>query len=261
MAIYGGTENVLYIFSGRKNGMYTLRQRVSGVDFCSDFYIKTLAKDADKAEKKAWEYFQAHCPVEQGWIFEGHADFDLSEWSKGKSVWMTQVMTAIENGVWPFGKFAGEEFETTEDGYIKWWAKKEIFEGTKEHEQALIARCRGIADERGIFEAEKLQQKKWAEEKANSEHIGTVGERQKFTAKMLFNKDFETQFGTSWVWNFRDSDGNKVVYFGQSDFDGVARGEEVTFMARVKAHEEYRDEKQTIITRPTKCKRVETDNG
>lgn len=249
--------NVVYISSGKKNGMYTLRERIARPRYVADHYIKTLAKDPTLAEQKAQEYFQKYYASQSDWKLDGFADFDLDEWGHGKSVAVMQALRMIEKDIWPFGKHMGRTISETPDDYILWWAKKEIWPDMREHESALISRCKGIADERGLFKVEEEKLKKLAEAKAISQYVGNLDERIGFKVKLLFIKSFDTQFGTSYVYKFQDGAGNKIVYFGTISFDNAKEGDVVSFVARVKDHQEYLGEKQTIITRPTKAKRIQ----
>ena len=47
----------VYISSGKKNAMYTLRSMRSGNGFRADNYIMNLARDPKKAETKARDWF------------------------------------------------------------------------------------------------------------------------------------------------------------------------------------------------------------
>lgn len=85
-----------------------------------------------------------------------------------------------------------------------------------------------------------------------SVYLGTVGERQEFTAVLAFCRGFDTDFGTTYINKLVDAAGNVIVYKGSKDFrdEGVAIGDTLTFAGTVKAHTEYQDIKQTQVSRP-----------
>lgn len=101
---------------------------------------------------------------------------------------------------------------------------------------------------------------KWAERDAKSEHVGTVGERRKFTATLAFFTYFDTAYGTKYVHVFRDDEDNVIVQKGASL--GVEKGEKAVFHARIKEHGERNGVKQTIVERVTKLEIItEEPNG
>lgn len=90
---------------------------------------------------------------------------------------------------------------------------------------------------------------------STSTWIGEVGEKIKGIKVKLINKySFETRHGMSTVYNFEDKEGNVLVWFS-STIQQVEPGEWYTIKyGTVKDHSEYKDVKQTILTR---CKLVE----
>tara|TARA_B100000519_G_scaffold142412_1_gene123451 strand:+ start:3228 stop:4076 length:849 start_codon:yes stop_codon:yes gene_type:complete len=86
--------------------------------------------------------------------------------------------------------------------------------------------------------------------KRHKSHVGTVGAKIEVQARHIGSFSYETQWGTSWVRKFEDTDGNLLVWFTGSspkwftkDFNGVLK-------ATVKDHGQRDGEAQTIITRP-----------
>ena len=82
---------------------------------------------------------------------------------------------------------------------------------------------------------------------ANTNHVGTVGERRDFDLTAERTHSFDGQFGTTYITIFRDADNNVIVYKGSIAFE---RGEKVRGKATVKAHELRESVPQTIIARP-----------
>ena len=89
--------------------------------------------------------------------------------------------------------------------------------------------------------------------RANSKHTGTVGKRQAFTATVVRVASFErprfNSFGmeTVWIISMTDADGNTLV--SKSPAFHAEKGETLKFKATVKAHDEFRGERQTVIQR------------
>lgn len=82
---------------------------------------------------------------------------------------------------------------------------------------------------------------------AKSDYVGTIGQRIEFDLTVTFCASFETQYGIMYVHNMTDAAGNVVVYKGARI---AQRGDKVKMVATVKAHNLYRDIKQTVVSRP-----------
>ena len=82
---------------------------------------------------------------------------------------------------------------------------------------------------------------------ANTNHVGTVGERRDFDLTAERTHSFDSQFGTVYITIFRDTDNNVIVYKGSIAFE---RGEKVRGKATIKAHDLRDGVPQTIIARP-----------
>lgn len=88
-----------------------------------------------------------------------------------------------------------------------------------------------------------------------SRHIGTVKERRIFedlTVKSTIERDGE--YGTTTIIKFEDPQHNLLTWFA-SGVKNIKEGEMLTIKATVKAHSEYRGEKETIITRAKEVKK------
>lgn len=157
----------------------------------------------------------------------------------------------------------------------------EIVEKTKEytpeHEAKLIAqRLKRQEQRRAEFEAENAKriaeqeerERKIAEEKAKSEYIGKVGDKIDMIVTFKFEASFDTLYGEMYIYSFKDEAGNTLVWKTSSlmmmdglDSNGnnifVRKGDKIRIKATIKDHNEYRDEKQTIITRAKVLEMVE----
>lgn len=90
--------------------------------------------------------------------------------------------------------------------------------------------------------------------KAKREYVGEIGQKG-YQVKGVINfvTQFSTRYGVSYITVIRDENDNAIKQMGS--YIGE-KGKNVFLIANIKAHEIYRDEKQTIITRPRKieCK-------
>jgi len=83
----------------------------------------------------------------------------------------------------------------------------------------------------------------------NSEHQGVVGDKLEKPLSLIGTSMFEGQFGTQYIHNLIDSTGNNYIW---KTANRSPLYQKTFYMARfsVKAHDEYRGRKQTVITRP-----------
>lgn len=242
----------VYIASGKKNAMYTLRVTGSS-EYDRDFYIKNLSNDPKRAIAKARNYCAVHYPDANLSGIEEISD-NLNAWGAPSKIEQEQI-TAIEDGYIPFGKHAGEKIADLSDGYVLWWADQDINENTKRPVSALMARMKGEASSRDLYakrEAKQTERAKIeAQRVAESRHIGTIGERREFTGKVVFVTSGEGFYGT-WFLTGVDTDEGFVIYWNTLDM--AEANDVVTFHARIKDHGERDGVKQTVVSRATKIK-------
>ncbi len=155
------------------------------------------------------------------------------------------------------GKVAGKWIERTPEYQAKLDAKREAREKAKqeawEAEQAKInaERAEREAREKAEREAEEARIKA---EKAISKHVGQIGEKVEIKGSYVRSGSWEQRaFGgygmtTMYVHTFKDADGNVLVWKTQNGVD-LNYGENVVIKGTVKNHSEYKDEKQTELTR------------
>jgi|6_EtaG_2_1085325.scaffolds.fasta_scaffold31537_3 hypothetical protein len=238
----------VYMSSGRKNAMRTLRIRREGGEFFNDNYLCNLCRDPEEAEEKARDYFDRVFGDRALCVFQAD-DMPLNDWG-APDPWMVPLLKAIEDGFMPFGKHEGEKIEDQDDGYVLWWAEQEITENTKLPAAALIDRFKGIALERNLYKKREKREAEWAAKRAASSYIGEVDTRQRFSAVVETVTCFENSYCEDrCVQRLRSGD-DLIVYWGWAELGEV--GDAVEFDARVKKHDEYKDEKQTVVNRPTK---------
>jgi len=118
----------------------------------------------------------------------------------------------------------------------------------QERERAKQERQRKEEEERLAREARIKAQK------AISQHIGEVGERMTIKGTYVKTAWFEVDsfrgFGkdTIFIHIFKDASGNVIVWKTSKGLD-LCEDDTVQITGRVKEHSEYKDEKQTVLTR------------
>lgn len=86
--------------------------------------------------------------------------------------------------------------------------------------------------------------------RAASAFVGTVGARETFTVTVLFVRSFETDYGTKYLVEMEDENGNVLKTFSTGDFGYRAeRGDSYTIKGTVKSHETYNGNHSTMLTR------------
>lgn len=107
------------------------------------------------------------------------------------------------------------------------------------------------AEERAAREAEEAR---IAAQKAISQHVGEVGDKVEFKGSYVRTGSWEQKsfrgygMDTMYIHTFKDADGNVFTWKTQRSF-AFEYGENVNVKGTVKAHSEYKDEKQTELTR------------
>ena len=133
--------------------------------------------------------------------------------------------------------------------------KKKAEKYAKEHEAEIKAK----QEEEARKEAErKAEEERIKEEKAKSQYIGAEGEKIQIEAVYNYSAHYETKslsgYGmqTNYIHNFKA--GDNVIIWKTTAPLGFEKNTKVTIKGTIKAHNEYKDEKQTILTR---CKITE----
>lgn len=88
-----------------------------------------------------------------------------------------------------------------------------------------------------------------------SNWVGTVGDKMTFTATIGSIRNIPGDFGTKTLYTMRTDDGNIIKWFcsGRNDL-GDQVGRRVTVKATVKAHDTFREIKETLVTRAKEVK-------
>lgn len=81
-----------------------------------------------------------------------------------------------------------------------------------------------------------------------SEYVGKIKERIEFEAEVTGVYGTEGFYGHTDIVRFKDADNNQFTWFA-SDYTNLERGDRMSIKGTVKKHEDYRDVKQTVLTR------------
>jgi uncharacterized protein (DUF3820 family) len=246
-------QTQVYISSGQKNGFYTLRVHRFAGEFSTDFYLRNLSTDPDKAEEKARDYFNRVYADRPDATFAGYADFDLTPWGQSLAPWERYALADIENGIWPFGKHKGTKIDSSPESYLVFWSN--IKDASTRPAQALVEKCREICESRGLYDKIKAEREQREEQdRLNSAHIGKIGERVTLTVTIGKRITVETDFGGYRLYILRNATGQVILYkdyTGTSKLSEYKEGDTLTLKATIKAHSEYKGVKQTVINRPS----------
>lgn len=102
---------------------------------------------------------------------------------------------------------------------------------------------------------EQEQREKEQEQRKQSEWIGQVGEKVEALGEVIFEKQLDSQWGTTHLIKVRTDDGNEVTWFA-SDVRPVDKGDRIIMKGTIKKLDTYQAVKQTILTR---CKLYHED--
>ena len=86
---------------------------------------------------------------------------------------------------------------------------------------------------------------KKSETNRSSDYVGRVGEKICFTAVPTCITSYETQYGTTYIYKFEVGSGDVIIWRTQKSLEEV----NMTLSGTVKAHNDFRGEKQTEVTR------------
>ena len=171
------------------------------------------------------------------------------------------VLSPLDAGVcWKCGGdgwVIGEWIERTPEYQAKLDARREARRAAKQAEWDAAAAARAEAQAKAEAEREAKAARREAERlerAAISQHVGEIGQKISTTAEYIGSPCFErgafSGFGTEtcYIHSFLDASGNKLVWKTTKGLS-LEEGQTVSLTGTVKDHSEYRDEKQTVLTR------------
>ena len=183
--------------------------------------------------------------------YEGWVTCDRCGGSGGADQWKYTGWTCYKCG--GKGKIIGKWIERTPEYQAKLDARRaakaqaraaEYQKQAAEHEEEM----RKVAEEQAAREAEIARQK------AISKHVGQIGERITVNATYDHSAWFDFKLGwsteTMYIHTFKDHDGNALIWKTSStSLPNLEEGALVQLTGTVKDHNEYKGEKQTVLTR------------
>lgn len=169
-------------------------------------------------------------------------------------------------------------------GSGKIWDK--VYEYTPEHEAELEAKRQKRAEEQAAqidaerkareerAKAEEARKAAIAAEKASHVYVGEIGKKIEMDVTIAFETSYGTIYGRQYIIGMRDADNNLLVWKTNTgslaiekmvekngrtmvEYDCANKGDKVTIKGTIKAHQEYKGEKQTILTRVKLVKFIE----
>lgn len=122
-----------------------------------------------------------------------------------------------------------------------------------EHNMAVIFADNALPMNRAGFAASIIgvwyaQQEKTLKQVPTSKHVGAVGANVSADAEVVLVKELESNYGVTYLYKFLDTCGNVLVWFASRN-QQIERGDKVKIAGKVKAHDSYNDQAQTILTR------------
>ena len=172
------------------------------------------------------------------------SEFDFEGWYRD-----TDGRDLPELKCHPIYRFAGGEFLIKlQNSVLEWGAPTA-------GQAAAIDRMieKGLAR---VAESEKKREEAKAADRATSKHIGEIGERTFFTAKVRMTTSFDSQYGLVYIYVMDDEAGNVLVYKGSKALmhpethERFERGSSVVLKATITEHGQRDGVAQTKISRP-----------
>lgn len=190
--------------------------------------------------------------------YEGYVTCDRCGGNGGSDAWKFTGWTCYKCG--GEGRVLATWKEYTPEYEAKLTARREkknaAFRAQQEAELAKIEAERKAREEAEKAEQERIE-REIAERKARSQYVGEEGEKLTLAVTYLGSPHFTTRLGgwmeqTTYIHSFYDDAGNKIVWKSGTfpvALQEAEEGQRMTITGTVKAHSEYKEEKQTALTR------------
>lgn len=243
----GGSGKVPYIVDngicwkcGGSGTVAEYHYRVMTEEYQQKLYDRRLAKAVAEAPKRNAEFLKRHGFDENGtaWVVAGKTFEIKDELKEAGAKFDSAIGWHFDHNVETYKCFELHIEEIAEKTIIGDW---EINPDVREIKKL----C-----------AEKSAKLCPTEEAIKSEYIGNIGD--KIEVKVLFKRQYEfisnyTYYGeTNYINTFEDESGNILVW-KTSSYQSIDEGNTYTIKGTIKDHKEYRNVKQTVLTR---CKIV-----
>ena len=197
------------------------------------------------------------------WLAEGEDHQELYDWLTESGEYSPNYEEIEENGdmigfstrhplcknmfVGDFGTFLMKLAKTLNENFYHSEVEKVECWGKLSPKQTIVVRNALARAKESLAKKDELEAQ-WAAEAANRDYVGEVGDK-KFVVegRIDFTTSWSGTYGTTFLTIIRDANDNTIKYKGKSI---GSKGEEIKMIATIKAHEEYKGEKQTIVNRP-----------
>ena len=184
--------------------------------------------------------------------FEGMIPCDRCGGQGGADAWQYTGWTCYKCG--GTGQVHAKWIERTPEYEAKLLARRKarLEKQLAEHEQE---RKEAEARAEQIRKEQEAEEERIKAEKAISKYVGQVGDKLTVEGTFIKTAWFDTHIGwmeqRMYIHTFKDADGNVLVWktssgLGRLDLES---GDQVEIKGTVKEHSEYKDEKQTVLTR------------
>jgi hypothetical protein len=88
-----------------------------------------------------------------------------------------------------------------------------------------------------------------AREPRLNEYIGEIKERRGFTITVKSMKSFEGDYGVKTLVRMKDAEGRTLIWWASGEAEWMETDKQYEITGTIKAHEEYKDWKQTVLQR------------
>jgi ribosomal protein S18 len=223
-----------------------------------------FCKDNYRINTKEYLFFVAACIREKGWISRTKAKESEGILESTSDLALTSLESTYKpikdkyGNIIEFPKPNENDFTLVDNALI--WAKGLTGElndylyniNLLAQEESIKYKDLGfvasiISSYQKTLEREIVKQKQ-QQQKQLSNFVGNIGE--KITKELTYvnSYSYETQYGTTWIHKFIDNNNNTYVW-KTNNYLNVDQGNNIKIKGTIKDHNEYREEKQTILTR------------
>jgi hypothetical protein len=199
-------------------------------------YIKNLSKDKDEAIKKVFDEFGVYVSI----------DFSLKGINNTSKI---KEFFTFNDNQFTFGKLKGEEINKCNDIYQinrAWQSEKN--ENTKIIAFNRLIELGYLIEFRGEYKTQgEIDSILEYEAKPITDFFFSDKEKVKIELELFNQFNFQTQFGTSYIQEFKDTENRLFKYIGRNPIDTKLNKKElISFTVK---HNEYNNKKETHIIR------------
>lgn len=230
------------------NGVY------QGRVVTASHHIKNLSQDAHEAFEKAREYADGvglelranvdrmkdelreihRATAEQIAARQAQWRVDLEIRAERERQWIAGCKQSIDEGLVPFGRYAGVQIAKTPIQYRQWIGKST-------HENEVMSYLADVVARRYSDD--------FPPSPKSGVIVGTIGERLTFRVRCLARFIVSTDFGDLYITKLIDLESGALLVVKSGSWSMKTEDAAKTIKATVKKHDEYRGEIQTVLQR------------